>query len=101
MFRTHACPEVDRSRGLRVSRCLISGDCQWLLRGPRDACGCASRLTERSAMSAPMQAQTSVLGLLSSCTRLSRVVAGILISSYAAQLVFPSCRQYLALVAGR
>ena len=48
-----------------------------------------------------MQAQASVLGLLSSCTRLSRVVAGILISSYAAQLVFPSCRQYLALVAGR
>ena len=45
------------------------------------------------SMSAPMQAPSWILGLLSSCTRLSRVVAATLLSGYVTQLIFPSCRQ--------
>lgn len=52
-------------------------------------------------MSTPAQATSSIYSLLQNCTKLSRAISAVLLSGYIVQVVFPSSRQYLALVAGR
>lgn len=50
---------------------------------------------------APASRSQSLGGLNLNFTKLSRVIAGVLVAGYLAQLIAPSSRQYLALVPGR
>ncbi len=46
-------------------------------------------------------AQQQALNALLSFTKLSRTIAGVLVTSYLIQMIAPASRQYTALVAGR